>query len=283
MLISLARLIARLPLAWLHGVGALLGLMVLRVSAGFRRKTHDNLAQAGLDVDGVGRRSAQQAGRAVTETALVWFGDPQRIDHLIRFEDLPVLETARAAGRGVIILTPHLGGFEAGARAIARVTPVTALYKPARIAALRRLVEAGRAMPGLHPAPATPAGVRSLLRALRRGECIGILPDQVPSDGDGQWAPFFGRPAYTMTLPSRLAEMTGAPVIIAYALRLDDAQGWRVYFEPLEAAPSPDAINHAMEAVIRRIPDQYFWGYNRYKVPARAQASKPDSQAGATS
>jgi KDO2-lipid IV(A) lauroyltransferase len=86
-----------------------------------------------------------------------------------------------------------------------------------------------------------------------------------------------------MTLPSRLAEMTGAPVIIAYALRLDDAQGWRVYFEPLEAAPSPDAINHAMEAVIRRIPDQYFWGYNRYKVPARAQASKPDSQAGATS
>ena len=283
MLISLARLIARLPLAWLHGVGALLGLIVLQVSAGFRRKTHDNLAQAGLDVDGVGRRSAQQAGRAVTETALVWFGDPQRIDHLIRFEDLPVLETARAAGRGVIILTPHLGGFEAGARAIARVTPVTALYKPARIAALRRLVEAGRAMPGLHPAPATPAGVRSLLRALRRGECIGILPDQVPSDGDGQWAPFFGRPAYTMTLPSRLAEMTGAPVIIAYALRLDDAQGWRVYFEPLEAEPSPDAINHAMEAVIRRIPDQYFWGYNRYKVPARAQASKPDSQAGATS
>ena len=282
MLIALARLIARLPLTWLHGVGALMGLMVMQVSSGFRRKTRDNLAQAGLDVDQVGRRSAQQAGRAVTETALLWFGDPQRVDRLVRIEDQPVLEAARAAGRGVIILTPHLGSFEAGARAVARVAPFTVLYKPARIGALRRLVEAGRATPGLHPAPATPAGVRSLLRALRRGECIGILPDQVPSDGDGHWAPFFGRPAYTMTLPSRLADMTGAPVIIGYAQRLDHAQGWKVYFEPLNTAPSPEAINHAMEAVIRRIPDQYFWGYNRYKGPARAKASKPDSQAGAT-
>jgi len=110
-----------------------------------------------------------------------------------------------------------------------------------------------------------------LLRALRRGEAIGVLPDQVPSDGDGVWAPFFGRSAYTMTLPARLAALTGAAVFMVHGERLDRGQGWQVWFERFDATPTPAAINHAMEQLIRRLPDQYFWGYNRYKVPPRAQ------------
>lgn len=270
MLVWLSRLVARLPLRWTQGVGALLGRLALALSSGYRRKSSANLELAGLLDPARLRRTAEQAGRAAGETPFVWFGDHERVEALIRVEGQDVLDRARAAGRGVILLTPHLGCFEAAARAVARSGPITVLYKPPRLPAVRRLVETGRESPGVRPVPATAAGVRGLLRALRRGEAIGVLPDQVPSDGDGVWAPFFGRPAYTMTLPERLARLTGASVLLACGERLPAGAGWRVRFEALEGVPSPEAVNAAMETMIRRIPDQYFWGYNRYKTPPRA-------------
>jgi KDO2-lipid IV(A) lauroyltransferase len=275
MLLWLARLVARLPLRWSQAVGALLGRLVMAASSSFRRKSADNLAIAGLLDDGRLARSAAEAGRAAGETPFVWFGDHARVDARIRVEGQSVLDAARARGKGVILLTPHLGCFEAAARAVARSGPITVLYKPPRLPAVRRLVETGRESPGVRPVPASAAGVRGLLRALRRGEAIGVLPDQVPSDGDGVWAPFFGKPAYTMTLPHRLARLTGATVLLACGERLEAGAGWRVRFDALEAEPSPEVVNRAMEQMIRRIPDQYFWGYNRYKTPPRA--SGPDA------
>ena len=276
MLVWLARLVARLPLRWSQALGGVLGRLALALSSGFRRKSADNLALAGLLDDARLRRSAEEAGRAAGETPFVWFGDDARVEALIRVEGQEALDRARAAGRGVILLTPHLGCFEAAARAVARSGPITVLYKPPRLPAVRRLVETGRASPGVRPVPASASGVRGLLRALKRAEAIGVLPDQVPSDGDGVWAPFFGRPAYTMTLPQRLARSTGASVLLACGERLPDGAGWRVRFEPFEGDASPEAVNRAMEAMIRRIPDQYFWGYNRYKgPPGAADPSRP--------
>jgi KDO2-lipid IV(A) lauroyltransferase len=276
MLVWLARLVARLPLRWSQALGGGLGRLALALSSGFRRKSADNLALAGLLDDARLRRSAEEAGRAAGETPFVWFGDDARVEALIRVEGQEALDRARAAGRGVILLTPHLGCFEAAARAVARSGPITVLYKPPRLPAVRRLVETGRASPGVRPVPASASGVRGLLRALKRAEAIGVLPDQVPSDGDGVWAPFFGRPAYTMTLPQRLARSTGASVLLACGERLPGGAGWRVRFEPFEGDASPEAVNRAMEAMIRRIPDQYFWGYNRYKgPPGAADPSRP--------
>jgi KDO2-lipid IV(A) lauroyltransferase len=280
MLVWLARLVARLPLRWSQALGGALGRLALAVSSGFRRKSADNLALAGLLDDARLRRSAEQAGRAAGETPFVWFGDDARVEALIRVEGQEALDRARAAGRGVILLTPHLGCFEAAARAVARSGPITVLYKPPRLPAVRRLVETGRASPGVRPVPASASGVRGLLRALKRAEAIGVLPDQVPSDGDGVWAPFFGRPAYTMTLPQRLARSTGASVLLACGERLPGGAGWRVRFEPFEGDASPEAVNLAMEAMIRRIPDQYFWGYNRYKGPPRPADPSPPPAAG---
>jgi KDO2-lipid IV(A) lauroyltransferase len=214
----------------------------------------------------------------VAETALLWFGARERIDRLIRVENGELLNQALGHGRGVILLTAHVGSFEAAALGSARFGPITVLYKPPRIDVVRRLVESGRAAPNVHPVPTTAAGVRGLLRALKRGELIGVLPDQVPSEGDGEWAPFFGRPAYTMTLPARLARLTGAQVLMAHGERLPDAAGWVVRYECLPEAPSPAVINQAMEATIRRMPEQYFWGYNRYKTPPGVVA--PDAGIG---
>ena len=111
-----------------------------------------------------------------------------------------------------------------------------------------------------------------MLKALRRGEAIGILPDQVPGAGEGEWAEFFGRPAYTMTLVGRLAGQTGAPVLLCYSKRLSRGRGYRFEIEPLLAphpAESPvRTLNRSLEQLIRRCPEQYLWSYNRYKVPA---------------
>ncbi len=125
-------------------------------------------------------------------------------------------------------------------------------------------------------APADLSGVRRLVRALKRGEAIGMLPDQVPSNGEGVWARFFGKPAYTMTLPARLQRRTGAALLLARGERLADGQGWTVHFSvvdealPVDPVDAATRINAALERLIRDDPEQYLWGYNRYKTPRSA-------------
>ena len=133
-------------------------------------------------------------------------------------------------------------------------------------------MRAGRARGQVSLAPANIKGVRLLYKALRRGDAIGILPDQAPGVGEGEWADFFGRPAYTMTLVTRLQESSGAAVIMAFAERLAQGGGYRLHFRAVAAAPlDPAALNRAVEDVVGGCPAQYLWGYNRYKVPAGAE------------
>jgi KDO2-lipid IV(A) lauroyltransferase len=269
MLLALSRLLSRLPLRWLHAFGAWAGTAAIRLLPRYRAKVIDNLRTAGLDGPARRRAVAREAGRAVLEAPFVWFRSDDSLRARVSLHGEAVLAEALAAGRGVILLTPHLGCFEIVARTIAARCPLTVLFKPPRTAGSRELLEAARDHPNLKALPATASGVRGLLRALRRGEAIGMLPDQVPSDGDGAWAPFFGRPAYTMTLPERLAHATGAAVLMTVGERLAPGRGWLVRFERLHGEASPVAINAAMERLILACPDQYLWSYNRYKEVKR--------------
>ena len=108
------------------------------------------------------------------------------------------------------------------------------------------------------------------MQALKKGEAIGILPDQIPAAGEGEWADFFGKPAYTMTLASRLAEKTGATVIMAFGERLADGQGYRIHLTKVESIATPDLLNQAIEQQIKQKPEQYLWRYNRYKTRRHA-------------
>ena len=276
-MLGLLRLIARLPLSFLHRLGAMVGLLAIRVSSDYRDKMHANLAQAQLAGDGRQTRqlldeAARQSGRMAFELPYVWFRPLSLVLSQVRCDDHAVFEEAESRGRGILFLTPHLGAFEITARYYARRKPVTVLFKPPKRAMFAPVLQAARNYPGLSAAPANLSGLRTLLRALRRGEAIGLLPDQVPTDGDGRWAPFFGRPAYTMTLPQRLAEQTGAAVVVVLGERLPDAQGWRMHAQLMDELPTPEAVNRVMEQLIQRFPDQYLWGYNRYKQPAGVAA-----------
>lgn len=277
--------LARRSLRSLHALGALLGWLVWLLSPSYRRRLHANAAQAGL-TPGQRRRSVAEAGKMGTEGLRLWLRPPDDpIADPIEWHGAHLIDDALRAGRGLLLLTPHLGSFELSAQAYAerwgRLKPITVLYRPARHPALRALQERARARPALAAAPADLGGVRQMLRALRRGEAVGLLPDQVPPEGMGVWVPFFGQPAYTMTLAARLVQQTGAAVGLLWTERLPRGGGYLVHAselpEPLpddaDDATAAQVINRAMESVIRRCPRQYLWGYHRYKTPRRAEGA----------
>ena len=279
------RFFSAFPLWLLHVMGAAMGWVAFCASPTYRRRFLANSGLAGYPFGAV-RAAVAHAGRMVAELPRLWLGAPLPC----RIEGEACVEQAYAAGRGIVLLTPHQGCFELSAQAVARRWsaergPITVLYRPARQAWLAKVMETARNRPGMLAVPTTLAGVRQMIKALRRGEAVGLLPDQVPPEGQGQWAPFFGRDAYTMTLAARLAQQTGAAVVLVRCERLSWGRGYVTHFEPLPAPLSADMdqallqINQAMEHLIRQCPEQYLWGYGRYKQP-RGEAAAAEPAAG---
>jgi Kdo2-lipid IVA lauroyltransferase/acyltransferase len=271
---TLFRALALLPLPLLHAVGAAVGWISFLSSATYRRRFLGNARQAGLGLPQV-RPAVAEAGKLLAEIPRLWFGRPVAL----QWDGAELIDAARAAGRGIVFLTPHLGCFEATAQGYAaRYGRITVLYRPARKIWLRDLVDTSRERANLATAPTTMAGVKQMLKALKAGEAIGLLPDQVPPKGLGVWAPFFGREAYTMTLSARLAQQTGATVLLAWGERLPWGRGYRIHLRqwPGEAASQPEMaaaqVNAQMERLIRECPEQYLWGYARYKQPREERA-----------
>jgi Kdo2-lipid IVA lauroyltransferase/acyltransferase len=280
--------LSRRSLRHLHALGGLMGWLAYLLSPSYRTRLKANAALAGVGT--ADRRAAvADAGRLVMELPRLWLRPrEQAIADPVRWEGAELLQERLARGRGLVLLTPHMGSFEVSAQAYAErfgaQQPITVLYRPARQPWLRELEETARARPALATAPANLAGVRLMLRALRKGETVGLLPDQVPPDGMGVWVPFFGQPAYTMTLAARLVLQTGAAVAVLWTERLPQGAGYVVRAQPLPV-PLPEkaadgsydeaaaalAINRSMEAVILRKPSQYLWGYHRYKQPRRVE------------
>ena len=285
-MLRLFRWLARCPLWFLHALGGALGWITYGASPTYRRRFNANVAQAGVAPRDA-RPAIAEAGRLVMETPFLWLRPADEpIRPTLNWEGEALLVEALKQRKGIVLLTPHMGSFEVTAQACAQsfaaeYGPITVLYRPARKPWLRAIMDGSRARPGVATAPATLAGVRQMIRALRRGEAVGLLPDQVPPDGMGVWVPFFGKPAYTMTLAARLVQQTGAVPLLIWGERLRHGAGYTVRVSALgEALPegentqaeSAAVINRAMERLIRQRPQQYLWGYHRYKQP-RANAS----------
>ena len=284
-------LVAALPLRAVHAIGAFLGRAVYWLSPTYRRRLNENLAAAGY-ADAATRRAAiAAAGRQGLETPWIWKRPRRDLIECTSVADMRLVDEVLADGRPVMFLPPHLGCFEvtaqlyAAIRPEAKTRPMTVLYRIPRKSILRPIVERGRASEGLRLAPAEMRGVKMLMKAMKDRQVVGILPDQVPSRGEGVWAPFFGRWAYTMTLPARLARQFDAIVLFVYGERLPRGEGYRIHVrrldEPLTGDPAHDAavMNRGLEALIRDCPTQYLWGYNRYKVPAGADQPPPQPPA----
>ena len=286
-MLFLIRALARLSLCNLHRLGSCLGWLAYGLSGNYRRRLDHHARLAGLN-RAQRRASVASAGHLVAELPRLWLRPVnQPLGDLVTWQGAELIEHALHAGRGLVLLTPHLGCFEVCAQAFAErfgsQSRLTVMYRPARQAWLRDLEESSRARPGLAAAPAALAGVRQMIRALRRGESVGLLPDQVPPMGMGVWAPFFGQPAYTMTLANRLVQQTGARLLLIWAERLPRGRGYVLRVSaPVQAMPAKQddddawqvacatAVNLEMQGLIMQCPQQYLWGYHRYKQPRPA-------------
>jgi Kdo2-lipid IVA lauroyltransferase/acyltransferase len=269
------RLLARAPLRVLHAIGALLGWLMYLASPTYRGHLRGNLAQAGLTDPALRRAAIAAAGKMIAELPAVWMRSREEVMRLVKsFDEQGLFAAALAEGKSIVVLTPHQGCFEVIAQAVAERAPMTAMYRPPKLAFLGPLIEAGRGKRDVRLATADRAGVRQMLAALKRGESVGILPDQVPGEGEGEWADFFGRPAYTMTLAMRLARRPDTVTLLWFGERLPRGAGYAIHVRRLPEALAGESdtrlLNRALEAQLRECPAQYLWGYNRYKRPRGA-------------
>ncbi|MDB5884184.1 MAG: lipid biosynthesis acyltransferase [Polaromonas sp.] len=260
-----------------------MGWLVWLSSADYRSQFRANVAQAGLPFKAA-RPAIAEAGRFVGELPKLWMRPRLQscLDN-VRVEGRAHASQAFALGQGVIFVAPHCGSFELGTQAVAELFgPVTALYRPARKAWLAQLEAMARDRHQLSMVTPSLGGIRQMHKALKANQCVAMLTDQVPPDGWGMWAPYFGRPAYTMTLAARLALQSGAVLLPISCERLPKGRGYFLKIWPaitgLEGGEKPSLlqvvtrINQAIEAIVLSQPGQYLWGYARYKTPREETA-----------
>lgn len=273
----LFNLAARLPLSVLHRLGALLGKLIYSLSGKYAERMRENLSNAWkgrpeADFRRVLNASIVEAGKGAIELLWVWCRPLAEVTASVKAcYGWEHIEAARARGRGVIFLTPHLGCFDVSALYVAEHMPLTVLYRPPKLMWLEHVMRSGRERAQVRLARTDVSGVRQLYKALKRAEAIGLLPDQVPGNGEGEWADFFGRPAYTMTLIGRLVKSSGASVVMTSVERLTHGSGYILRFTPLEFVddlPISRQVNVVLEELVLVNPTQYLWSYNRYKIPA---------------
>ncbi|WP_295392683.1 lysophospholipid acyltransferase family protein [uncultured Thiodictyon sp.] len=272
---ALVQLLARLPLSALHRLGAWVGWVFIHWPNRQRRNALINLklclpALDHAELIALRDRNLVEFGKTYLEIGYLWLRPLPQVHDLVR-EVHGAEFLLRQPGKGLIVLSPHLGAWELAGLHLARQGPTAIFYKPQRY--LDGLILAARQRCGAELAPITARGIRVLVQALERGDYVGVLPDQEPKEDKGAvFAPLFGIPAFSMLLVNRLARRTGAPVIFMFAQRLPDAAGFRMHCIPAPAGIDSDddvvaatALNRGIEQCVAICPEQYVWPYKRYR------------------
>ena len=269
---------AALPLRANQALGSLFGRIATLVPSRMRHVTRRNLAlcfpaMSARERLRLERQSLIETGKTLTEVGPLWRWPRERLLGIVReTPGLELVEQAREEGHGIILLGPHIGAWELVGLYASIRWPMTSLYKPPKQAAMEVPMREARERLGATLVPTDASGVKALLQALKRGEVIGILPDQEPTEGQGVFAPFLDQPAYTMVLASRLAGRGTARAFFTFAERLPRGEGFRLHFIPAEEdfystdiGTSAAALNRGVEACIRIAPAQYQWSYKRFR------------------
>ncbi len=265
-------LFSRLPLAWLQALGASIGRLWVRRNGREAKVAATNLELCFPELDHAARdqllrESLEGTGRTVTELAWLWTRNERTVESSLRVVEGELLfEDALRAKRGLILAAPHHGAWEALNLYLSRKTAIAILYRPPRLAWIETLINRCRGRFGAEPVPAEAAGVRTLMRRLKDGGVVGILPDQQPKLGEGEFAPFFGQMALTMSLLPKLSVRTGAPVLFGWAERLADGAGYAIRFRDFGPIADVAALNRAVESLARECPAQYQWSYKRFGI-----------------
>jgi len=285
LVILLFRLLALLPLPLLHAVGKLLGLLFFLLPNEHRATSALNLELCFPQLSkwqrlNLLRRSLEETGKTIMEVPLIWCGSHERLMRLLKQKSgEETVRKAMTSGQGMIAVSPHIGCWELLGPYLSTHSDITIMYRPPRYASLSTLMRNGRERFGAHLVPTDASGVKLLMQALRRGNMIGVLPDQDPRDTGGVFAPFFGIPANTMTLLSKLAQKSNATAVFAFVERLSWGRGYHLHLIAVPEVNDRDmeisatAVNAGVEACIRIAPAQYQWSYKRFRTRPEGEAS----------
>jgi len=262
-----------IPLAIIQLLGILIGYVFHFINKKSKfllvqNLTFSNLYQNKNDLSEAINKNISETGKTIMESFAIWASKERRILNWVNeIKGLSEIEKAHSKKKGIIFLTPHLGCYEITSIYYGSKYPLTILYRPPRQKWLERLIKEGRQKGFNVLAPTNKMGIKKILTALKKGEAVGILPDQAANKGEGEWADFFGRPAYTMILVSKLAKKTGATVIMAFGERLSIGKGFDIHFKTLPSndISSPRKLNKVLENEIRFSPTQYLWNYDKHK------------------
>lgn len=290
---ALAWAVARLPWPLLRALADGVAWLWQWLDAREARVARRNLELVRPDLDVASREQLLRAilrttARQAFETLRLWTRPSARnLAEITEIHGEALFDAALRSGDGLIVAAPHMGNWELLNQWLAKKTPLAILYRPPESAigeAFLRRVRAN-ADGEVEQVRAEASGVRSLLKRLQKGGVVGILPDQQPKAGEGEFAPFFGKPALTMTLLPRLAHRSGARVLLCWCQRLPGGGAPRFALH-VEAPPAGiagadiaqavAALNAGVEAVARRDFSQYQWTYKRYALrPADSGEENP--------
>lgn len=278
--VTVLRLVGLLPLSTARRLGAFMGTLAYRINGRGAKITRENLALclphlSAAEREHMARASLAETGKVATEVCVIWRNNNVPVQHYIRrIEGEELARQPLADGKGLLILAPHLGNWEVLGLHLASLGSVTNLYQPPKLAGLDEVIRKGREKSGAQLVPTNAKGVAALLKNLKNNGICGILPDQNPNDdGSGEFVPFFGYPAFTMTLVHKLIQRTGCVAVFAFAKRVEG--GFELIFR---AAPdtiysddqqtSLAALNLGVEKLVMEAPEQYQWEYKRFKKVA---------------
>jgi KDO2-lipid IV(A) lauroyltransferase len=275
----LIRTLSLLSFAATQRLGKLVGDLAFLTAGRLKKTTLTNLQlcfpnRPRAEIDGLARSSLRHTGCFAAESGMVWSRDARWKSCIVAVDGFEVIDDARDAGRGVLVLVPHFGNWEVLNLFLGERYRLTALYDPPRVSSFDAILREGRTRTGSVLLAATAGGIRSLYSTLKDGGVVALLPDQYTATAAGEYAPFFGRLALTMTLAHRLAAKLRPRVVMAHARRLPDAAGFALGFEALtdlERCVDPHeflaVMNHAIERLVGTDPAQYQWEYKRFKGP----------------
>ncbi|MFB4205488.1 LpxL/LpxP family Kdo(2)-lipid IV(A) lauroyl/palmitoleoyl acyltransferase [Arhodomonas sp. KWT2] len=273
---GLLRLLAALPYRLAMRAGDGLGLLSWYLVPYRRRIVETNLRLCFPDLTAAQRRDLARrnlcyTGRGLVEVALAWWGAESRIARLGTVEGAEHVARAQAEGHGVILVSAHFTPLDISGRIMSRWFGFQAIYRENRNAVIEHFMRESRRR---HFEHAFDRGdMRAMVRALRERRVVWYPPDQDYGRRHAVFAPFFGVPAATITMTSRLARLSGAVVIPCYGVAREDGSGYVVKLgPPLEGFPSGDdtadaeRLNARLEAEVRQRPAQYYWVHRRFKT-----------------
>lgn len=275
------RLLSLLSLRWAQRIGRFLGGFVWRLGGRSVETTRKNLRAcyphlADSEREELGRQSLRETGATAMEIPLMWEWPVERCLGLIKeIEGEELLDDYKADGKGLLLLAPHLGNWELAGLFFASRYKMAALYSPPNRPEFETYIKNVRSRSGSELVATDRRGIMRLLAILRGGGVVGVLPDQTPRQEGGEFAPFFGIPAVTMTLASKLIHKTDAHPLITFAQRLPKGEGFKIVIRRADdgmtskdMSESLSALNRSVERCIELVPAQYQWEYKRFRRTA---------------